>query len=43
MTETVMPKEVTEILKPEFIAPFVGLLCHSDCPETGQLYEVGAG
>jgi hypothetical protein len=43
MTETVLPKEVLENIKPEYVAPFVGFLCHESCEETGGLYEVGAG
>lgn len=43
MTETVMPKEVVDALKPEFVAPFVAYLCHDSCQDTGALYEVGAG
>jgi NAD(P)-dependent dehydrogenase (short-subunit alcohol dehydrogenase family) len=43
MTETVMPKEVTEALKPEYVAPFVAYLCHDSCTDNGALYEVGAG
>lgn len=43
MTETVMPKEVTEALKPDFVAPFVAYLCHDSCEDNGALYEVGAG
>jgi hypothetical protein len=43
MTETVMPKEVVEALKPEYVAPFVAYLSHSDCVDSGALYEVGAG
>jgi len=43
MTETVMPKEVTEALKPDFVAPFVAYLCHDSCEDSGALYEVGAG
>lgn len=43
MTETVMPKEVTNALKPDFVAPFVAFLCHESCPDSGALYEVGAG
>jgi len=43
MTETVMPKELTEALKPDYVAPLVALLCHESCPENGSLYEVGAG
>ena len=35
MTETVMPKELIELLKPDYVAPFVGLLAHDKCPENG--------
>ncbi len=43
MTETVMPKELVEQLKPEFVSPLVAWLCHEDCAENGGLFEVGAG
>ena len=43
MTETVMPKEVVNALKPEFVAPFVAYLAHDSCESSGGLYEVGAG
>jgi (3R)-3-hydroxyacyl-CoA dehydrogenase / 3a,7a,12a-trihydroxy-5b-cholest-24-enoyl-CoA hydratase / enoyl-CoA hydratase 2 len=43
MTETVMPKELTEGLKPEYVAPFVAYLCHDSCKENGSLFELGAG
>lgn len=43
MTETVMPKELVEALKPEFVAPLVAVLVHETCPENGSLFEVGAG
>ena len=43
MTETVMPKEVVDALKPEFVAPFVAYLSHDQCTDSGALYEVGAG
>jgi len=43
MTETVMPKELVEALKPDYVAPLVALLVHEDCPESGSLFEVGAG
>lgn len=43
MTETVMPKELVEALKPEYVAPLVLYLVHDSCPESGSLYEVGAG
>lgn len=43
MTETVLPKEVLENIKPEFVAPLIAYLCHDSCEETGSLFEVGAG
>jgi 3-hydroxyacyl-CoA dehydrogenase/3a,7a,12a-trihydroxy-5b-cholest-24-enoyl-CoA hydratase len=43
LTETVMPKEVTELLKPEFVSPLVMKLCDQNHSETSGLYEVGAG
>lgn len=43
MTETVMPKELVEALKPEYIAPLVLYLCHDSTTENGSLFEVGAG
>jgi len=43
MTETVLPKELVEALKPEYVSPLVGWLCHEDCEETGGTFEVGAG
>lgn len=43
MTATVMPAEVVEMMKPDFVAPFVGWLVSDQCDENGSLYEVGAG
>ena len=43
LTETVMPKELVDALKPEFIMPLVLKLCDENSQETGGLYEVGAG
>jgi len=43
MTETVMPKELVEALKPEYVSPLVAWLCHDDCKETGSTFEVGGG
>ncbi len=42
ITETVMPKEVLEALKPEFVAPVVAFLCHESSSENGGLFELGA-
>jgi NAD(P)-dependent dehydrogenase (short-subunit alcohol dehydrogenase family)/acyl dehydratase/predicted lipid carrier protein YhbT len=43
LTETVMPPELLAVLKPEYISPLVGYLCHESNTETGGLFEVGAG
>lgn len=43
MTATVMPAEVVEALKPDYVAPVVGFLVHDSCEENGSLLEVGAG
>ncbi|KAI9008103.1 hypothetical protein BC832DRAFT_553111 [Gaertneriomyces semiglobifer] len=43
MTETVMPPEILEALKPEFVVPLVAYLVHESTEETGSLFEVGAG
>ncbi|KMU92004.1 peroxisomal hydratase-dehydrogenase-epimerase [Coccidioides immitis H538.4] len=43
MTETVMPPEVLENLKPEWVVPLVAFLVHSSCKETGSIFEAGAG
>ena len=43
MTETVLPPEVVNALKPEYVSPLVAWLCHEDCQESGALFEVGGG
>ena len=43
LTETVMPKEVVDALKPEYVSPVVLFLGHEECQETGALFEVGGG
>ena len=43
LTETVMPKERVDALRPEFVMPLVLKLCDENSRETGGLYEVGAG
>lgn len=44
MTATVMPPEMLEKLKPEFVAPLVAALTHPDGPDAnGKIFEVGAG
>jgi 3-hydroxyacyl-CoA dehydrogenase/3a,7a,12a-trihydroxy-5b-cholest-24-enoyl-CoA hydratase len=43
LTETVMPKEITDVLRPEFVAPLVLKLCDENSSETNGLFEIGAG
>jgi NAD(P)-dependent dehydrogenase (short-subunit alcohol dehydrogenase family)/acyl dehydratase len=43
LTETIMPPELIAALKPEYVSPLVGWLCHESCADTGGLFEVGAG
>ncbi len=43
MTETVLPKELLEALKPEYVSALVAKLVHEDTEDTGGLYEVGGG
>src|SRR3712207_1292221 len=40
MTETILPKEVVDALKPEYVSPLVAWLCHESCEERGGLFEV---
>jgi len=44
MTETVMPQEVLDNLKPDWVIPLVAVLVHpSNETETGSIFEVGGG
>ncbi|XP_035235660.1 peroxisomal multifunctional enzyme type 2 [Anguilla anguilla] len=43
LTQTVMPPDLLESLKAEYVAPLVLWLCHEQCQETGSLFETGAG
>lgn len=44
MTQTVMPPEVLENLKPDWVVPLVAVLVSGDNKEeTGGIFEVGAG
>jgi len=44
MTATIMPPELVQAFKPDYVAPLVALLCSDKCPDpTGGLYEVGSG
>lgn len=45
MTATILPEELVQAFKPDYIAPIVLLLCSDEVPEpaTGRLFEVGSG
>ncbi|MFL5172119.1 MAG: SDR family NAD(P)-dependent oxidoreductase [Microvirga sp.] len=43
MTETVLPKELLDALKAEYVSPLVARLVHESTEDTGGLYEVGGG
>ncbi|PQE28903.1 short chain dehydrogenase protein [Rutstroemia sp. NJR-2017a BBW] len=43
MTQTVMPPEILENLKPDWVVPLVAVLVHKDAQENGSIFEVGGG
>jgi multifunctional beta-oxidation protein len=44
MTATVMPPDLLESLKPEWVVPLVAVLVHqSNTKETGSVFEAGGG
>ena len=45
MTRTILPEEMVQAFKPDYIAPLVVALCSDKVPKpgTGALYEVGSG
>jgi 3-hydroxyacyl-CoA dehydrogenase/3a,7a,12a-trihydroxy-5b-cholest-24-enoyl-CoA hydratase len=43
LTETILPKELIDALRPEYVSPLVAWLAHEKCEETGGLFEVGGG
>ncbi|CZS92144.1 probable multifunctional beta-oxidation protein [Rhynchosporium agropyri] len=43
MTQTVMPPDVLENLKPDWVVPLVAVLVHKDAEENGAIFEVGGG
>lgn len=43
LTATVLPKAVTDALKPEYVTPAMILLTHESSDVTGRLFEVGGG
>lgn len=44
MTETIMPPDILELMKPEWVVPLVAVLVHKEnTQETGSIFEVGGG
>ena len=43
MTKGVMPEDLLQALKPEYVAPLVVCLCSEDCDESGAIFEAGGG
>jgi len=43
LTEGIMPPEVFEKSKPEFVVPMTLYLCSERCPVTGNIYNAGLG
>lgn len=43
LTEDVMPPELFEKLKPEFVTPMVVYLCSDKCKVSGNIYNAGIG
>ncbi len=43
LTEDILPPELFEKMKPEFVSPLVLYLCSSKCEETGNIYNAGMG
>jgi 3-hydroxyacyl-CoA dehydrogenase/3a,7a,12a-trihydroxy-5b-cholest-24-enoyl-CoA hydratase len=43
MTQTVLPEQLINALKSEYVSPLVLYLCHESSQENGSLFEVGGG
>eukprot|EP00002_Diphylleia_rotans_P031160 TRINITY_DN6461_c0_g1_i1.p1 TRINITY_DN6461_c0_g1~~TRINITY_DN6461_c0_g1_i1.p1 ORF type:complete len:308 (+),score=83.43 TRINITY_DN6461_c0_g1_i1:57-980(+) len=43
LTATVMPGDLVDALKPDFVVPLVSYLVHESSSENGGLFELGAG
>ena len=43
LTEDVMPPQVLEKLKPEYVSPMVAYLCSEECAVSGQIFTAGGG
>tara|TARA_B100000749_G_scaffold272448_1_gene254314 strand:- start:391 stop:1314 length:924 start_codon:yes stop_codon:yes gene_type:complete len=43
LTATVLPEDVLDVLRPEYVTPCVVMLSHESSDITGKLFEVGGG
>ncbi len=43
MTATVMPPDMVEKLKPDYVSPMVAYMCSEDCTDSGIVFVAGAG
>lgn len=43
LTEDILPPDMMDKLKPEFVTPIVLYLCSEQCPVTGHIYNAGMG
>jgi NAD(P)-dependent dehydrogenase (short-subunit alcohol dehydrogenase family)/acyl dehydratase/putative sterol carrier protein len=43
LTEDILPPDLQEKLRPEFVAPLVLYLCSDQCPVSGRTYNAGMG
>ncbi|MBF0224151.1 MAG: SDR family NAD(P)-dependent oxidoreductase [Desulfobacterales bacterium] len=43
LTEDIMPPEIFDKMKPEFVSPIVLYLCSEECAETGEIFNAGMG
>lgn len=43
LTQDVLPPELFQRLRPEFVAPLVLYLCSERCKDSGRIYNAGAG
>lgn len=43
LTEDILPPDLFEKMKPEFVSPLTVFLCSEACPVSGNIYNVGMG
>jgi NAD(P)-dependent dehydrogenase (short-subunit alcohol dehydrogenase family)/putative sterol carrier protein len=43
LTEDIMPPDIFDKAKPEFVVPLVAYLCSDDCSESGAIFNAGMG